>query len=662
MQQPPMVELTVNQVQQVFNSKGLLAAYNLLLTTINTNHLSDEVISSTALSATFENQLKMSIEVGQSLSQLKLVVSEYLKTEEKKHKKRAANRKSASISRSRKKKFIERLTIENNKLKKINRLLAASPDLVFSLSGDGHIKYVSWRTQKILSYSHDLEGKKFVDYISPQKKSFIENAIASLYSTAINVNVNPGNGNGNTFPPCSGNNNGDNNGNDNGNGNNNDVNVLGSMSNNLSVNVNYRGSSNDSGSGSVISGAGGDSLSINTEETNVKKFDSSPLYSNTCPKKEEEILKTNDSHDTSNSANSRGPIISNETENNDCETVDGNGSKLLNKMGFNPVEVNKAKELAEQYDRELANMSVEIMKSDGTVIPCSMRVSVLLPKTVCQTINGFEDFYLSDDEGGTGTAGITNGNEGMGGSQSQCTGRGSQTPSANFPGYVVVKGTHVAPGSRKSSPSETIEAHNFIDSCNVLGNTGNITDQSTNSNRHIANGNGGAHQEEEEWEHAVGGGSSTVDDSPEIILSLRPLSLEHHYLSDSSFFPILCSLGVKPQQDCRHKDDMKCPQVEAKVEVESKKEMTYMQDIYEESSMKADFRNQIQKANTYELSEVNERNRKRSLNEELGQGTALGTCSPDTLNTTFEGKEFQTRPYTTNVEDTQRPCKAPKID
>jgi len=86
------------------------------------------------------------------------------------------------------------------------------------------------------------------------------------------------------------------------------------------------------------------------------------------------------------------------------------------------------------------------------------------------------------------------------------------------------------------------------------------------------------------------------------------------------------------------------------------------QDIYEESSMKADFRNQTQKANTYELSEVNERNRKRSLDEELGKGTALGTCSPDTLHTTFGGRKFQTRPYSTNVEDNQRPCKALKID
>merc|ERR1712230_252282 len=138
---PHQPDVTLTQLQQIFNSQGMLAAYHVLLSTIATNHISDEVVASNTLSSTFEKQFKSYIENGQPITQIKMLLSEYLKLEEKKHKKRAANRKSASISRSRKKKFIERLTIENNKLKRLSRLLTALPDIIFSVSGLGEITH-----------------------------------------------------------------------------------------------------------------------------------------------------------------------------------------------------------------------------------------------------------------------------------------------------------------------------------------------------------------------------------------------------------------------------------------------------------------------------------------------------------------------------------------
>ena len=60
-----------------------------------------------------ENQIKAAIAQGQPSQHLRLLIEDHLRIEEKKHRKRAANRRSASSSRARKKKYIERLANEN---------------------------------------------------------------------------------------------------------------------------------------------------------------------------------------------------------------------------------------------------------------------------------------------------------------------------------------------------------------------------------------------------------------------------------------------------------------------------------------------------------------------------------------------------------------------
>jgi hypothetical protein len=63
---------------------------------------------------------------------------------------RAANRRSASSSRARKKKYIEKLTSENRRLKRISRILAILPDLVMVVNEECRITFASWRSQKML--------------------------------------------------------------------------------------------------------------------------------------------------------------------------------------------------------------------------------------------------------------------------------------------------------------------------------------------------------------------------------------------------------------------------------------------------------------------------------------------------------------------------------
>lgn len=78
-----------------------------------------------ALQLQLDPQIKAALAQGQPVHHLKVLIEEHLKMEERKHRKRAANRRSASSSRARKKKYIERLTNENRRLQRISRILGA---------------------------------------------------------------------------------------------------------------------------------------------------------------------------------------------------------------------------------------------------------------------------------------------------------------------------------------------------------------------------------------------------------------------------------------------------------------------------------------------------------------------------------------------------------
>mmetsp|Transcript_25127 Transcript_25127/g.38878 ORF Transcript_25127/g.38878 Transcript_25127/m.38878 type:complete len:472 (+) Transcript_25127:148-1563(+) len=87
--------------------------------------------------------------------------------EEKKQLKRAANRKSAQLSRKRKKQFIEELRSENDELRKKELILRSIPDLIVVFDSAGKIHFTSHSVTKLLNYNPDeLEGASFWERIS----------------------------------------------------------------------------------------------------------------------------------------------------------------------------------------------------------------------------------------------------------------------------------------------------------------------------------------------------------------------------------------------------------------------------------------------------------------------------------------------------------------
>lgn len=82
--------------------------------------------------------------------------------EEKKLVKRAANRRSAQLSRKRKKQFIEELKEENDYLRHKEQILKCIPDLIIVFDSGGRIVFVSQSVNRFLDFtSESLEGTSF---------------------------------------------------------------------------------------------------------------------------------------------------------------------------------------------------------------------------------------------------------------------------------------------------------------------------------------------------------------------------------------------------------------------------------------------------------------------------------------------------------------------
>jgi PAS domain S-box-containing protein len=78
--------------------------------------------------------------------------------------KRAANRKSAQLSRKRKKQCIEELHEENNDLRRKDQILRAIPDLIVVFDSAGKLWFVSESVSMFLGMpAHELEGTSFWD-------------------------------------------------------------------------------------------------------------------------------------------------------------------------------------------------------------------------------------------------------------------------------------------------------------------------------------------------------------------------------------------------------------------------------------------------------------------------------------------------------------------
>lgn len=84
--------------------------------------------------------------------------------EDKKLQKRAANRRSAQLSRKRKKQFIEELKDENDELRRKEQILRSIPDLIVVFDSTGKLWFVSQSVSRFMHMTaQELEGTSFWD-------------------------------------------------------------------------------------------------------------------------------------------------------------------------------------------------------------------------------------------------------------------------------------------------------------------------------------------------------------------------------------------------------------------------------------------------------------------------------------------------------------------
>jgi PAS domain S-box-containing protein len=82
----------------------------------------------------------------------------------KKHQKRAANRRSAQLSRKRKKAYIEELKDENDELRRKEQILRSIPDLIVVFDSSGRLSFVSQSVARFIDMTpEELEGTSFWD-------------------------------------------------------------------------------------------------------------------------------------------------------------------------------------------------------------------------------------------------------------------------------------------------------------------------------------------------------------------------------------------------------------------------------------------------------------------------------------------------------------------
>jgi PAS domain S-box-containing protein len=130
----------------------------------------------TAKQANLLNQLQQP--VPQSLS---VLLTEAQRRHEKKEAKRVANRRSASVSRARKKALVQEMTELNARLKRQALILALLPDLVIAVDVDGVITFASDQVERILRFKPDvLVGSKLTDLLVPSSREKLRKLFKEL--------------------------------------------------------------------------------------------------------------------------------------------------------------------------------------------------------------------------------------------------------------------------------------------------------------------------------------------------------------------------------------------------------------------------------------------------------------------------------------------------
>ena len=106
--------------------------------------------------------------------------------EEKRFLKRTANRRSAQMSRERKKRLIEELKEENDKLRHEEQILHSISDFIVVFDSSGKMLFVSHSVKRLLNYSRcELEGRSFWERLCDKSVRILKAAFMNAMATRI---------------------------------------------------------------------------------------------------------------------------------------------------------------------------------------------------------------------------------------------------------------------------------------------------------------------------------------------------------------------------------------------------------------------------------------------------------------------------------------------
>jgi PAS domain S-box-containing protein len=107
--------------------------------------------------------------------------------DDKKQVKRAANRRSAQLSRKRKKLYIEELKEENDELRRKEQILMSIPDLIVVFDSAGKLWFVSQAVNRFLDFlPEELEGSSFWDRLCEESVRLLKAAFMDALAARKN--------------------------------------------------------------------------------------------------------------------------------------------------------------------------------------------------------------------------------------------------------------------------------------------------------------------------------------------------------------------------------------------------------------------------------------------------------------------------------------------
>ena len=112
---------------------------------------------------------------------VKILLDDARHREEKRRAKRISNRKSATVSRARKRQLIDELTADNARLRRQALILSHLPDPIIAIGLDGKIKFANVQLARVLKHNvSDLEGASINDILVPECHAAIRRLIQDL--------------------------------------------------------------------------------------------------------------------------------------------------------------------------------------------------------------------------------------------------------------------------------------------------------------------------------------------------------------------------------------------------------------------------------------------------------------------------------------------------